>query len=192
TSRGTIISRSSSHKSPIRFDSKNPYINMWRNNVCRVDAKASLPPAPDLGRLRDRRGADTQLSLRTGSVRERVISCKRQANRRLIPSSPLLQLRYANRIDRLQPLFSWNLGYRPLKPQSESRHRHTRGHVCEWSAYSLLCPVSLSLNGGLGLFSRHKHRVTTSILRTSNCSHDEEPPSRPAASTATQSPARNS
>ncbi len=165
---------------------------MWRNHVCRVDAKASLSPAPDLGRLRNRRSVDTQLSLRTGSVRERVLSFKRQANRRLVPSSPLLQLRYANRIDRLQPLFSWNLGCRSLEPQSEDRHRHTRGHVREWSAYFLLCPVSLSLNSGLGLFSRYKHRVTASILRTSNCSPNEEPPSKPAASTATQSPARNS
>src|SRR5438876_2479589 len=108
---------------------------MWRNHVCRVDAKASLSPAPDLGRLRNRRSVDTQLSLRTGSVRERVLSFKRQANRRLVPSSPLLQLRYANRIDRLQPLFSWNLGCRSVELQSVEGHRLSWGYGIVWIVY---------------------------------------------------------
>src|SRR3989442_1606432 len=137
-------------------DFDNPYINMWRNRIRSTLAKAPFSPALGLGRFWNRRGADTQLSLRTSCL-QCGLSFKRQANSWLIPPSPLLQLRCPSRTTRLQPLFSRNLGYRLFKSEGEDRYCRARSHVREWSAYFLLCLLSFSFGSCPSLFSRHKY-----------------------------------
>src|SRR2546430_15390492 len=125
------------------------------------DAEAYLDAPRYLGSLRHRRSSRAHLHLRTNSQHYSV-SSERQANRRFLPSSVVLQCRSDACVARAQSLCSGNLEYRPFEPQDENGSRSARSDVREWIPRLLFTNLFVSFGCGVGLLDRKSTRLNSS------------------------------